>query len=129
MPLTGLARDQLRVFEVLVDLIEAGSHDLPPASEWRKDLTAQPGFDEDRTSRVIFLGGDRGSGKTTVARTLLSELAWRSPFDGTGAKRLAELEREVRVLKGSPGPAGEDAGRGVIVPPPVGNLTEVPPVL
>ncbi|MCP5026642.1 MAG: hypothetical protein GY929_10195, partial [Actinomycetia bacterium] len=106
--MTGLARDQLRVFEVLVDLIEAGSHDLPPASEWRKDLTAQPGFDEDRTSRVIFLGGDRGSGKTTVARTLLSELAWRSPFDGTAAKRLAELEREVRVLKGSPGPAGED---------------------
>lgn len=116
----NLSRDQERAFEVLVGLLEAALTDLPDEEEWARDPMLQRDTLGRSTSRVLHLGGGRGSGKTTVAATLRAALTQTGPIytekardrmegDARGAEQAEDedpprelrklLERRVRDLR------------------------------
>ena len=70
-----LTLQQTDAFERVLRLLRAATIDLPSADEWRSDpLDPKRNWDEPRSSRVIFLDGDRGAGKTTVAASVRQSL-------------------------------------------------------
>lgn len=100
--LETLTADQQRAFKVLIDLIGAATRDLDSREKWLSDPRFDRGLDERSTSRVLLLGGGRGSGKTTVASTLQKALTSKddlyehAPEEGTPEQKLKQAVDELR---------------------------------
>lgn len=70
-----LSQDQRNAFDRLIQLLIAATGDLPGDDRWRLNPEDDPRHDdEERSSRVLFLDGERGSGKTTVVASLRDAL-------------------------------------------------------
>lgn len=99
VPWFMLVGDQQRALRVLLETLWRATKDLPGPGQWGVDpepwvqsrLSGAAERDQ-ATSRILLLGGGRGSGKTTVARSLNRLLSRRWHEGEWGGEDTAHLE-------------------------------------